>query len=70
MKRFIQLITGFHKIHHVTYSFGIKIPLTGYGYFICYAKNWKKSPFQKLNNGKFIGVNGKVLEKNYINIKT
>jgi len=33
IKRFIQLVTGFHRIHHVKESYGFKIPFTKYGYF-------------------------------------
>lgn len=33
MKRFIQIITGFHRIHNMMYSYGFKIPFISYGYF-------------------------------------
>jgi len=33
VKRIIQLITGFHKIHHMYWSYGYKLPLLKIGYF-------------------------------------
>lgn len=33
MKRYIQLLTGFHRIHSVRYSYGYKIPFLPYGIF-------------------------------------
>jgi len=33
MKRYIQLLTGFHRIHSVRYSYGYKIPFISYGIF-------------------------------------
>lgn len=33
MKRYIQLLTGFHRIHSVRYSYGYKIPFLSYGIF-------------------------------------
>lgn len=33
MKRYIQLLTGFHRIHSVRYSYGYKIPFLSYGMF-------------------------------------
>jgi len=46
MKKFrlLQLITGFHSIHHIQYSNGYKIPFLEYGYF-------KKFGFKNLNDG-------------------
>lgn len=33
MKRYIQLLTGFHRIYSVRYSYGYKIPFLSYGIF-------------------------------------
>lgn len=33
MKRYLQLLTGFHRIHSVRYSYGYKIPFLSYGIF-------------------------------------
>jgi len=44
--RLLQLITGFHAIHHIKYSNGYKIPFLEYGYF-------KKYGFKNLNTGTF-----------------
>lgn len=33
IKRFVQLITGFHRIHDIFNSYGYKIPFTKYAYF-------------------------------------
>jgi hypothetical protein len=32
--RVLQLLTGFHYIHHIYNGFGFKIPFSKYGYFI------------------------------------
>jgi hypothetical protein len=42
MKRFFQLISGIHRIHHIHYSYGWKIPFIKVGYF--------KNGWKKLNN--------------------
>ena len=33
MNRYLQLLTGFHRIHSVRYSYGYKIPFIPYGIF-------------------------------------
>lgn len=33
IKRLIQLITGFHRIHDILNSYGYKIPFSKYAYF-------------------------------------
>jgi hypothetical protein len=52
MKRRLQLITGFHRIHSVVYSYGYKIPFTSYGIF--YKWELKKLGKIKVNNNKVI----------------
>lgn len=41
--RWLQLITGFHRIHHILESYGYKIPFVPYGYFDRYG-------LRKINN--------------------
>ena len=41
--RFLQKITGFHRIHHILESYGYKIPFICYGYFDRYG-------LRKINN--------------------
>lgn len=57
MKRLIQRITGFHRIHHVFHGFGYKIPLTKWGYFPHLGKK-----FQNIQ-GTMIGENGWFVKK-------
>lgn len=45
MKRYIQLLTGFHRIHSVRYSYGYKIPFTSYGIF----DNWELKKLGKID---------------------
>jgi hypothetical protein len=52
IKRAIQLISGVHKVHHIVYSYGWKIPLLEYGYFK--GKGIKKIGTTKAVNGKQI----------------
>jgi hypothetical protein len=33
IKRLIQFLTGFNKIHHIHYSYGYKLPFIQYAYF-------------------------------------
>lgn len=33
MKRYLQIVTGIHRIHSVKYSWGWKIPFTPYAWF-------------------------------------
>lgn len=42
IKRLIQLLTGFDRIHSITYSYGYKIPFTKYAIFDKYGL--KKAP--------------------------
>ena len=58
--RLLQLITGFHYIHHLTYSFGLKIPFVKIGIF-------KKFGLKRLNKIKYIGVNGEAIKNSYHN---
>ena len=34
--RIIEFLTGFHKIHHLVYSYGYKVPFIKVGYFMHY----------------------------------
>jgi hypothetical protein len=62
MKKFrlIQLLTGFHYIHHIQYSFGFKIPFIEFAYF-------KNFGFKRTNTLKLRGKNGKDIKKPYHN---
>lgn len=44
--RLLELLTGFHRIHSVKYSYGYKIPFVGYGIF-------KKYGIKKLGTVSF-----------------
>jgi hypothetical protein len=39
--RWLQLITGIHRIHHIYYSYGWKIPFTRLGYFPDYKRKYQ-----------------------------
>jgi len=52
LKRRLQLITGFHRIHSVVHSYGYKIPFTSYGIFY----KWELKKLGK------ISVKGKVID--------
>ncbi len=43
----MQLITGLHRIHHIRYSYGWKLPLLKVGYFG--EKDYKKFGFKRLD---------------------
>lgn len=63
----IQLLTGIHKIHHVRYSYGWKLPFFEVGYFTGYAKTFKSNPFKKLNEGILFDIDLEPIEKHYHN---
>lgn len=33
LRRFVQLATGVHRIHHMRFSYGYKLPFVGWAYF-------------------------------------
>jgi len=55
--RIVQLISFIHRIHHIQYSYGYKIPFLPYGWFPEYDKRTKdrefsnRSIFKKLEKG-------------------
>jgi len=48
--RVLELLTGFHKIHSIKYSYGYKIPFTNFGIF--YKYGIQKLGTFKSNNGQ------------------
>jgi len=47
VKRIVQFITGFHRIHHINYSFGYKLPFLKIGYFND-KKHYKQFGFKRI----------------------
>lgn len=40
--RVLQLVTGVHKVHHIMYSFGWKLPLVRVAYFPPWSVNGQR----------------------------
>ncbi|KJD44197.1 hypothetical protein QD47_18530 [Paenibacillus terrae] len=55
LSRTIQRVTGFHKIHHIWYSYGYKIPLVKLAYFRQHG--FKRLEKDKYHNCTITGIN-------------
>lgn len=60
MKRLIQIITFIHRIHHIIYSYGYKIPLINIGWFDNYGFVW-------FGKSKSLDVKGNLMRREYHN---
>lgn len=53
LKRIFQLITGIHRIHHIYFNYGWKLPFVNVGYFPIYTYAATKGTVHVISRDKY-----------------